>query len=71
MTSMAKRLEVETVIPTGYEVQYEVWKLAPAVRVGDTLHCSGQLGLDPDGGVPGAGIEVKATAVRGAWSRHA
>jgi len=41
-----------------------------AVRVGDTLHCSGQLGLDPDGGVPGAVIELEGTPVRGTRSRR-
>ncbi|TFG98504.1 MAG: RidA family protein [Myxococcales bacterium] len=49
---MSNALEVATVVPKGYEVQYETWKLAPAVRVGDTLHCSGQLGLGPDGALP-------------------
>jgi enamine deaminase RidA (YjgF/YER057c/UK114 family) len=49
---MSNALEVTTVVPKGYEVQYESWKLAPAVRVGDTLHCSGQLGLGPDGALP-------------------
>ena len=52
MASRAKRLDVETIVPKGYELQYEAWKLAPAVRVGDTLHCSGQLGLGPDGSLP-------------------
>ena len=45
-------MDVETIVPKGYELQYEAWKLAPAVRVGDTLHCSGQLGLGPDGSLP-------------------
>ena len=34
------------------EVQYEEWGLAPGLRVGDTLYCSGQLGIGSDGEVP-------------------
>ena len=41
-----------TVVPKGYEVQYDAWHLAPAVRVGDVLHCSGQLGIGEDGALP-------------------
>ena len=48
------------VIPKGMEVQYEGWKLAPSLRVGDTLYCSGQLGLGPDGTLP-AGAEEQFT----------
>lgn len=40
------------IVPPGYEVQYEEWGLAPAVRVGDTVYCSGQLGVGPDGTLP-------------------
>jgi enamine deaminase RidA (YjgF/YER057c/UK114 family) len=40
------------VIPKGMEVQYEGWKLAPGLRVGNTLYCSGQLGMGPDGTLP-------------------
>ncbi len=40
------------VIPKGMQVQYDEWQLAPAVRVGNRLYCSGQLGLDADGRVP-------------------
>jgi enamine deaminase RidA (YjgF/YER057c/UK114 family) len=46
---MAERV---TVVPKGYEAQYDAWGLAPAVRVGDVLYCSGQLGLDADGSLP-------------------
>ena len=46
---MAKRV---TVVPKGYEMQYDAWGLAPAVRVGDVLYCSGQLGLADDGSLP-------------------
>ncbi|MBW2422137.1 MAG: RidA family protein [Deltaproteobacteria bacterium] len=44
--------EQTIVIPKGLEVQYEEWKLAPGVRVGGTLYCSGQLGIGPDGALP-------------------
>lgn len=40
------------VITAGLEDTYATWHLAPAVRVGDTLHCSGVLGTRPDGSVP-------------------
>lgn len=42
----------EPVIPPGHEQTYATWHLAPAVRVGDTLHCSGVLGTRADGSVP-------------------
>ena len=42
----------ETIVPKGYEAQLEQWGLAPAVRVGDTVYCSGQLGLASDGTLP-------------------
>ena len=42
----------ETIVPAGYETQVEEWGLAPAVRVGDTLYCSGQIGFEPDGTLP-------------------
>lgn len=42
----------ETIAPKGYEVQLEQWGLAPAVRVGDTVYCSGQLGIAADGTLP-------------------
>ena len=42
----------QTIVPEGYEVQLEQWGLAPAVRVGDTVYCSGQLSLGADGAPP-------------------
>jgi enamine deaminase RidA (YjgF/YER057c/UK114 family) len=42
----------ETVVPKGMEYFYERFHFAPAVRVGDVLHCSGQLGW------PGPGQRV-------------
>lgn len=44
--------EQHVVIPQGQEVQYEEWGLAPAILVGDTVYCSGQLGIGPDGSLP-------------------
>ena len=40
------------IVPEGMRVQYDEWQLAPAVRVGKTLYCSGQLGLAADGSLP-------------------
>jgi len=40
------------VVPAGHKEMYETWHLAPAVRVGTVLHCSGGLGTRPDGTVP-------------------
>jgi enamine deaminase RidA (YjgF/YER057c/UK114 family) len=45
-------MQRETIVPKGYEAHVEQWGLAPAVRVGDTVYCSGQLGIDADGTVP-------------------
>jgi enamine deaminase RidA (YjgF/YER057c/UK114 family) len=38
---MSKR---RTIIPKGFEFYYEQFHFAPAVRVGKTIYCSGQLG---------------------------
>jgi len=40
------------IVPDGMQVQYDEWQLAPGVRVGNTLYCSGQLGLAADGSIP-------------------
>lgn len=37
------------VVPAGMEQMYDVWHLAPAVRAGDFVLCSGVLGTDADG----------------------
>jgi enamine deaminase RidA (YjgF/YER057c/UK114 family) len=42
----------EVVVPEGYEAQHDVWHLAPAYRVGNTVYCSGQLGFADDGTLP-------------------
>ena len=40
------------VVPPGAEVQYSGWKLSPALRVGNVLYCSGQIGMAADGSIP-------------------
>ena len=42
----------KAIVPSGYEVQYDEWRLAPAIRIGDTIYCSGQLGIGKDGRLP-------------------
>ena len=42
----------ELVIPKGMQNQYEEWQIAPGLRVGDTLYCSGQIGFAADGSLP-------------------
>ena len=39
----------EVIIPKGMEVSYERFHFAPAVRDGDRLFCSGQIGTGADG----------------------
>ena len=41
----------ETVIPKGMEAYYERLHFAPAVRDGEFVLCSGQIGVEPDGQV--------------------
>ena len=38
----------EAIIPPGMEAVYEKIHYAPAVRVGDTVYVSGQIGRDDD-----------------------
>lgn len=45
------------VIPPGHEETYAAWHLAPAIRVGEAIHCSGVLGTRADGSVPEELIE--------------
>jgi enamine deaminase RidA (YjgF/YER057c/UK114 family) len=42
----------QVIIPAGSEQQYETWGLAPAIRVGTTVYCSGQIGMAADGSIP-------------------
>ena len=45
---MAKK---EIVVTDATRILYDQWHFAPAVRVGDTLHCSGVIGTGPGGRV--------------------
>ena len=44
--------EREIILPKGTESTYTQLHFAPAVRMGDTLHCSGQTGGGADGKLP-------------------
>ncbi|HKQ11931.1 MAG TPA: hypothetical protein VJT80_00770 [Steroidobacteraceae bacterium] len=39
----------DVAIPVGWEVLYDRWHYAPAVRDGDHLRCSGVIGVGPEG----------------------
>ena len=41
----------DVVIPKGMETLYEQWHFAPAVRDGDRIYASGQIGFDAQGKV--------------------
>ena len=80
------RSAVETIVPPGYEHQLDARGLAPAVRVGRRAEMDAfvrvrarHLATPPPAqtavgvaelGVPGALIELRAIAVRGAGSRR-
>lgn len=38
--------------PPGFEASYDAYHFAAAVRAGDLLLCSGQIGMEADGSVP-------------------
>jgi len=40
------------IVPEGFDEIYARWHLAPAVRVGDVIYCSGVLGTGADGSAP-------------------
>ncbi len=42
----------QLVVPPTRAAECERWKFSQAVRVGDFLLCSGQIGIMPDGSVP-------------------
>ncbi len=44
--------ERKTIVPKGFESMYEHFHFAQAVREGNTVWCSGQLGVGPDGKCP-------------------
>ena len=51
--------------PPGTEQIYSTWQFSQAVRVGDTVWVSGQVGVD-ETMTPGEGIEARAV-----WTRTA
>jgi enamine deaminase RidA (YjgF/YER057c/UK114 family) len=46
---MSKR---DVIVPDGMKATYDSFHFAPAVRHGDRLYCSGQVGTGPDGRLP-------------------
>ena len=55
---MAKR---RAVVPEGMERLHDQFHFAPAVRVGRTLYCSGQVGNGPDGRLdPDPSVQITA-----------
>ena len=42
----------QPVVPTSRTAESERWKFSQAIRAGDFLLCSGQIGIMPDGTVP-------------------
>lgn len=49
VTGEAAMVDKHVVVPEGMETFYEQLHFAPAVRDGDRLFCSGQIGSGPDG----------------------
>ena len=57
----------DIVIPSGWEVVYDGWHFAPAVRDGDRLRCSGVIGVGADGAVsPDAEVQFRRAFERAA-----
>jgi enamine deaminase RidA (YjgF/YER057c/UK114 family) len=59
MTEKKSQNNKTLVNPPGTEAIYENWQFSQAVRVGDTVWVSGQVGVD-ENFVPGEGIEAQA-----------
>jgi enamine deaminase RidA (YjgF/YER057c/UK114 family) len=51
-------MKQQRINPPGTEKIYEQWQFSQAVRVGDTIWVSGQVGMDHEGKIP-AGIEAQ------------
>jgi enamine deaminase RidA (YjgF/YER057c/UK114 family) len=51
-------MKQQRINPPGTEKIYEQWQFSQAVRVGDTIWISGQVGMDHEGKIP-AGIEAQ------------
>jgi enamine deaminase RidA (YjgF/YER057c/UK114 family) len=54
-------MERRLINPPGTEALYKAWQFSQAVRVGDTVWVSGQVGIGSDGS-PAQGIEAQARA---------
>ena len=59
MTKEKSQNKKTLVNPPGTEAIYENWQFSQAVRVGDTVWVSGQVGVD-ENFAPGEGIEAQA-----------
>lgn len=56
---MDKRNPQQTIVPSGTQVLYDNYHFAPAIRVGDLIWLSGQVGIDSSF-APGKGMEEQA-----------
>ena len=54
--------KMKAAVPSGFEVHYDEWHLSPAIRIGDTIYCSGQLGIEKDGTLSSNAEQQFATA---------
>lgn len=52
----------QSIIPPSMQTMYDVYHFAPAIRVGDMIWLSGQIGLDAEGR-PGKDMEAQAHLV--------
>ncbi|MCR9278599.1 MAG: RidA family protein [Pseudomonadaceae bacterium] len=50
-------MSIESIVPEGQEALYNQFHFAQAVRSGEFLFCSGQIGSDGSGGVPDAPLD--------------
>lgn len=50
-------MSIESIVPEGQEALYNQFHFAQAVRSGDFVLCSGQIGSDGSGGVPEAPLD--------------
>ncbi len=50
-------MSIESIVPEGQESLYNQFHVAQAVRSGDFVFCSGQIGSDGSGGVPEAALD--------------
>lgn len=50
-------MSIESIVPEGQEALYNQFHFAQAVRSGDFVLCSGQIGSDGSGGVPASALD--------------